>query len=75
MRSFCTTTAWVDGRAVGCWVQDDDGVVRVHPLEELARAETALLAVEAERLTGWLDGVVISTVYPSSSMKEARGVT
>jgi hypothetical protein len=60
---------------VGCWVQDEAGVVRVHLLEELATAERALLDAEAERLTRWLDGVVISTVYPSSSMKEARGVT
>ena len=66
------TTAWVDGRAVGTWVQDDAGVVRVHALEELSRAETALLAEEAERLTAWLDGTVISTVYPSPAMKEAR---
>ncbi len=69
------TTAWIDGRVVGCWVQDAEGRVRVHPLEELSRPETALLAAEAERLTGWLDGQVIGTVYPSSSMKEARGAT
>jgi hypothetical protein len=66
------TTAWVDGRAVGCWVQDDDGVVRVHVLEEVTKAARALLAAEAERLTRWLDGVVISTVYPSPAMKAAR---
>ena len=69
------TTAWLDGRAVGCWVQDDAGVVRVHPLEALTKAETALLDAEAERLTRWLDGTVITTVYPSAVMKEARGAT
>jgi hypothetical protein len=69
------TTAWVDGRAVGCWVQADDGAVHVHLLEEVTKAEAALLEAEAERLTRWLDGVGISTVYPSSSMKEARGAT
>lgn len=69
------TTAWVDGRAVGCWVQDEAGVVRVRVLEELTKAETALLGAEAERLTQWLDGTVITTVYPSPAMKEARGVT
>jgi hypothetical protein len=69
------TTAWVDGRAVGCWVQDDEGAVRVHLLEDLPSSQRALLDAEAERLTRWLDGVVVSTVYPSSSMKEARGVT
>ena len=69
------TTAWVDGRAVGCWVQDEGGAVRVHLLEELTQAQTALLDAEAERLTRWLDGVAISTVYPSPSMKEARRAT
>ena len=32
------TTAWWDGRVVGCWVQDDAGVVEVRLLEELPRA-------------------------------------
>ena len=29
------TTAWWDGRVVGCWVQDDAGVVEVRLLEKL----------------------------------------
>jgi hypothetical protein len=66
------TTAWWDGRIVGCWVQDDDGVVELHLLEELPRTATAALAVEAERLTDWLDGIRIGTVYPSVAMKSAR---
>jgi hypothetical protein len=69
------TTAWVDGRAVGCWVQDDEGVVHLHLLEEVTKAETALLDAEAQRLTRWLDGVVISTVYPSPAMKAARAAS
>ena len=64
------TTAWWDGRVVGCWVQDEAGVVEVRPLEGLPRAATAALAVEAERLTDWLDGTRVSTVYPSPAMKE-----
>src|SRR3954453_16541748 len=32
------TTAWWDGRAVGCWVQDSEGVVEVRALEKLPRA-------------------------------------
>ena len=67
------TTAWVDGRAVGCWVQDGAGVVHVRALEELSDAEVALLDAEAERLTAWLDGAVVTTVYPSPAMKEAKG--
>ena len=63
------TTAWWDGRVVGCWVQDDAGVVEVRLLEKLPRAASAALAVEAERLTAWLDGTKVGTVYPSVAMK------
>jgi hypothetical protein len=67
------TTAWWDGRVVGCWVQDDDGVVRVVLLEDVPAAGRAALDREAARLTEWLDGHRVSTVYPSSAMKAARG--
>ncbi len=50
---------------VGCWVQDDDGVVEVRLLEERRAAAQAALKAEAERLTAWLDGVRVGTVYPS----------
>jgi hypothetical protein len=63
------TTAWWDGRVVGCWVQDDDGVVEVRLLEKLPAAAKRALAAEAERLTSWLDGVRVGTVYPSAAMK------
>lgn len=63
------TTAWWDGRVVGCWVQDEAGVVEVRLLVKLPRAATAALAVEAERLTAWLDGTRVGTVYPSVAMK------
>jgi hypothetical protein len=63
------TTAWWDGRIVGCWVQDDEGVVEVRPLEKLPTAARTALDAEAARLTAWLDGVRVSTVYPSTAMK------
>jgi hypothetical protein len=63
------TTAWWDGRIVGCWVQDDAGVVEVRTLEKLPRAALEALEAEAARLTDWLDGVRVGTVYPSSAMK------
>jgi hypothetical protein len=66
------TTAWVDGRVVGCWIQDDAGVVDVRLLEKVPPAAARALAVEAERLSGWLDGVRVGTVYPSAAMKAAR---
>lgn len=67
------TTAWWDGRAVGAWVQDEDGVVSVLecPGTDIGREGRAALALEAERLTAWLDGVRISTVYPSALTKRA----
>ncbi|WP_426243890.1 winged helix DNA-binding domain-containing protein [Nocardioides sp. LHG3406-4] len=64
------TTAWVDGRVVGCWVQGDDGAVRVVLREDVGRDAGALLDAEADRLTRWLDGQVISSVYKSLQMKE-----
>ena len=63
------TTAWWDGRIVGCWVQDDDGVVEARMLEKLPKAALEALEAEAARLTDWLDGVRVGTVYPSSAMK------
>ncbi len=64
------TTAWVDGRAVGCWVQDDAGVVQVRLLETVpARRPASALDAEAARLSGWLDGLRVPTVYKSPAMK------
>jgi hypothetical protein len=63
------TTAWWDGRIVGCWVQDDAGVVEVRLLERLPARGRKALAAEAGRLTDWLAGVRVGTVYPSAAMK------
>lgn len=68
------TTAWWDGRIVGCWVQDDAGVVEVRILEKLPTPAVAALESEAARLTDWLDGVRVGTVYPSSAMKVVEWV-
>ena len=65
------TTAWVDGRVVGCWVQDAAGVVEVRYVETVPKAAQRALAVEAARLTAWLDGVRVGTVYPSAAMGRA----
>jgi len=66
------TTAWWDGRVVGCWVQDPDGVVVLSILEDVGSQARAALGAEAARLTAWLDGHRVSTVYPSAAMKAAR---
>ncbi|WP_243056994.1 winged helix DNA-binding domain-containing protein [Nocardioides sp. SR21] len=65
------TTAWWDGRIVGCWVQDPDGVVVLHLLEDVGSEARAALEDDATRLTTWLDGHRVSTVYPSIAMKQA----
>ncbi|NYG56496.1 hypothetical protein BJ989_002800 [Nocardioides perillae] len=65
------TTAWWNGRVVGVWVQDDAGRVVVSLLEDVPPTGRAALAVEAERLTAWLDGERVGTVYPSPAMRAA----
>jgi Winged helix DNA-binding domain len=66
------STAWVDGRIVGCWVQDPDGVVRVHLLEKVSARARKALDAEATRLTAWLDGFRVGSVYTSPALKGAR---
>jgi len=65
------TTAWWDGRIVGCWAQDPDGVVVLNLLEDAGSDARTALDAEAERLTAWLGGRRVSTVYPSIAMKQA----
>ncbi|MBC9734678.1 winged helix DNA-binding domain-containing protein [Nocardioides marmotae] len=64
------TTAWWNGRAVGCWTQDPAGTVHVRLVEDVPVAARALLDHEAARLTAWLAGERVGTVYPSPAMKE-----
>lgn len=64
-------TAWWDGRIVGAWVQDQDGVVQVVLCagEDVGAEGVLALDAQAARLTGWLDGVRITNVYKSALMK------
>ena len=66
------TTAWWCGRIVGAWVQDADGAVSVVLRGDVGADARRALDAEAERLTAWLDGTKVSTVYPSALMKSAR---
>lgn len=63
------TTAWWNGRVVGAWVQDPDGVVSVVLRAGEAGETVEALQAEAERLTRFLDGVVVTSVYKSQVMK------
>ncbi|MGH8957089.1 MAG: winged helix DNA-binding domain-containing protein [Acidimicrobiia bacterium] len=65
------TTTWWDGRIVGCWIQDQFGVVRLVFLEDPGAEARKFLQNEADRLTDWLEGHRVSTVYPSSAMRAA----
>ena len=51
---------WVDGRIVGGWGQDPEGVVRVRLLEDVGRAVAREIDGEAERLMAWFDGVQVA---------------
>ncbi|AGT95290.1 hypothetical protein O5Y_27365 [Rhodococcus erythropolis CCM2595] len=73
-RGNAGTTAWVDGRVVGCWIQDAAGVVHVRVLESVSADAQRALDAEAVRLTEWLDGVKIGTGYVSQAMKQAVGI-
>jgi hypothetical protein len=66
------TTAWWDGRVVGCYVQDGAAEVRVVLREDPGADARAALEAEAERLTAWLDGESVNSVYASRQMREAR---
>ncbi|MDP9793571.1 hypothetical protein J2S43_002083 [Catenuloplanes nepalensis] len=68
-RGNAGTTAWVNGRVVGAWVQDPAGVVSTLPAEPVSTVERALLDAEAARLTDWLGGFRVSSVYSSPLMK------
>ena len=61
------TTAWWDGRVVGCWVQDDDGVVAVALARgRRRRGRARALDAEAARLTDVAGRRTrVGTVYPS----------
>ncbi|MCD2156235.1 winged helix DNA-binding domain-containing protein [Rhodococcus cerastii] len=73
-RGNAGTTAWVDGRVVGCWIQDAAGVVHVRVLESVSADAQQALDAEAVRLTEWLGGVKIGTGYVSQAMKQAVGI-
>jgi hypothetical protein len=68
-RGNAGTTAWVDGRVVGCWVQDPAGVVEVRLLEEVSAGARRALDAEASRLTAWLSGFRVPSVYSSPAMR------
>jgi hypothetical protein len=65
------STAWWCGQVVGCWVHDRDGRVVVVPRGDPGAEALVALQEEADRLTTWLEGDQVSTVYASAQMKSA----
>ncbi len=67
------TTAWWNGRIVGCWVQEPDASVRVilreGEAERIGAGAQAALEVEAARVTEFLGSTVIASVYKSALMR------
>jgi hypothetical protein len=63
------TTAWWNGRIIGCWVQEPHGEVRVVVRRRIPADAARALDVQALRLTDWLGGVRINSVYTSRQMK------
>lgn len=63
------TTVWWNGRIVGCWVQDQSGVVELVFLDDPGRQARKVLQLEADRLTDWLEGDRVFAVYASPAMR------
>lgn len=57
-------TVWVNGRIVGTWAQDDQGLVVVNPLEDVGADAQRLVETEAARLEAWLGGVRALPRFP-----------
>jgi len=58
-------TVWWDGRIVGGWRQDPDGVVELQMLEDIGAEGLRAAELEAERLSAWLDGTRVLPRFPS----------
>ncbi len=63
-------TMWWNGRIVGGWTQQPDGTVVLVPAGRLPHGARPALEVEAERLTAWLDGDVVRSIYQSPLARE-----
>jgi hypothetical protein len=71
-RGNAGTTVWVDGRVVGCWVQDAAGSVQLRLLERVSARARRALQSDASRLTAWLGGVRIPSALSSPAMSAGR---
>jgi len=63
------TTVWVNGRIVGCWVQDDRQRVLPILLSQVSRDQRRLLDREVTRLDEFVGGQHLHNVFASPQMK------
>jgi hypothetical protein len=63
-------TVWCDGRVVGGWAQRPSGAVVFRLLEDIGSAASEAVAVEADRLTAWLQGVRVTPRFPTPLQRE-----
>ena len=66
------TTVWVDGRIVGCWVQDPNERVRLVLLEDVSPDARRRLQVEVDRLDAFLGREHITNVFASPQVRQER---
>ena len=57
-------TIWADGRIVGGWTQDGDGVIALHMLEDVGTETRQLIDAEAARLQEWLGTTRVRMSFP-----------
>jgi hypothetical protein len=62
------TTLWVDGRVVGCWIQDGAGAVELRLLEQVSKRARRELESDASRLTAWIGGVRLNSALRFPAM-------
>ncbi len=63
-------TVWVDGRVVGGWAQDPDGLVVCRFLEDVGSEVTAAVDAEAAALTRWFEGVRVTPRFRTPMERE-----
>ncbi len=63
-------TVWVGGRIVGGWGQRPDGLIVYRLLEDVGTEATRGIATEAEDLTTWLDGTIVTPRFRAPLERE-----
>ncbi|MDP0399640.1 winged helix DNA-binding domain-containing protein [Tsukamurella strandjordii] len=59
----CGATVWWQGRIVGAYLQDEDGIVQCVYGAEPGRRARAAVQVEADRLGEWMNGERVASMY------------